>query len=384
MRIVNIFCVSYVFIVSHSYAVQLDQDSRRLFSLTEYSSDSYFSDTINRDLPLPAYYRRNIILKTSSINSNNVTHKSPGTNAAASNNGGLIVWEDELARFAWRRKRQAVECCKKIILSSSGPAGLKQWDRMGIYSFTGQTLHGRYVYQHANFTQSIFYIFGEFDGWLLGPTPDLNFGGIKNSHDRMCVHTHDNIDKKAWGYYDGPRDTKDPEEAYPYWKHNDPTLILSCVPQTVKIDARLQPDPERAPLLKRLYRRSGKLIRQKCGRPIKRGKLNMDAWIVNVKCGGDCTKTDITLSAENGQADLMVVATQSELDLTKYCFRCHSFWAGRLLTRGTAQWSTSAPGFNFRMYVIVVGYDDYVSINLKIDSVNIIDATAHKLKRNQQ
>ena len=31
-----------------------------------------------------------------------------GHNAAASNNGGLIVWEQELARFAWRRKRQAV------------------------------------------------------------------------------------------------------------------------------------------------------------------------------------------------------------------------------------------------------------------------------------
>ena len=100
------------------------------------------------------------------------------------------------------------ECCKKIVLSSTGPAAVKQWDRMGIYSYTGQTLHGRYVYQHQNFTQSIFYIFGEFDGWLLGPTPDLNFGGIKNSHDRMCVHTHDNIDSKAWGYYDGPRDTK--------------------------------------------------------------------------------------------------------------------------------------------------------------------------------
>ena len=34
-----------------------------------------------------------------------------------------------------------------------------------------------------------------------------------------------------------------------------------------------------------------------------------------------------------------------------------------------------------RMYVIVVGYDDYVSIDIKIDSVNIIDATAHKLKQ---
>ena len=35
-------------------------------------------------------------------------NRHPGHNAAASNNGGLIVWEQELARFAWRRKRQAV------------------------------------------------------------------------------------------------------------------------------------------------------------------------------------------------------------------------------------------------------------------------------------
>ena len=77
---------------------------------------------------------------------------------------------------------------------------MKQWDRMGVYSHSGQTLHGRYVYTHQNFSQSIFYIFGEFDGWLLGPTPDLNFGGIKNSHDRMCVHTHDNIDTKEIFY----------------------------------------------------------------------------------------------------------------------------------------------------------------------------------------
>ena len=57
------------------------------------------------------------------------------------------------------------------------------------------------------------------------------------------------------------------------------------------------------------YRRSGKLIRQKCGSPIKRGKLNMDAWIVNVKCGGDCSKTDITLSAQYGQVVPMFLCT---------------------------------------------------------------------------
>ena len=36
--------------------------------------------------------------------------------------------------------------------------------------------------------------------------------------------------------------------------------------------------------------RSGRLIREKCGRPLVQGKLNMDAWLVDVKCGGDCHK----------------------------------------------------------------------------------------------
>ena len=49
------------------------------------------------------------------------------------------------------------------------------------------------MYRHESFNQTIFYIYGEFDGWLLGPAPDVNFGGIKNSHDRMCVHTQDAI-----------------------------------------------------------------------------------------------------------------------------------------------------------------------------------------------
>ena len=48
---------------------------------------------------------------------------------------------------------------------------------------------------------------------------------------------------------------EDPEEAYPYWKHDDPSLSLRCVPQTVTIDSRLQPDPDRAPMLRKLYRR---------------------------------------------------------------------------------------------------------------------------------
>ena len=100
--------------------------------------------------------------------------RSPGPNAAASNNGGLIERENELDRFAWRRKRQAVgrstsndwltisyychftvECCRKVVLSSSGTSAVKQWDRMGTYTYSGQTLHGRYVYTHHNFSMYV-------------------------------------------------------------------------------------------------------------------------------------------------------------------------------------------------------------------------------------
>ena len=34
----------------------------------------------------------------------------------------------------------------------------------------------------------LFSMYGEYDGWLLGPSPGVNFGGVKNSHDGMCVH----------------------------------------------------------------------------------------------------------------------------------------------------------------------------------------------------
>ena len=212
----------------------------------------------------------------------------------------------------------------------------------------------------------------------------------------MCVHSQDSLEQQAWGYYDGPRDTRDPEEAFPHWKQDDSSLRLRCQSQTVRVDSRLEPDPARAPLLRRLYRRAGRLIRRECGGPLVRGKLNMEAWLVDVKCGGDCLRTDITITMLSGrvsphqpplsptphlaQADLLVVAAQSDLDLLQYCFRCNSHWAGRLMTGEKASWATNVPGLSFRMFVIVVGYDHYVSVNLSVDSVNIISAAAHKLK----
>ena len=55
-----------------------------------------------------------------------------------------------------------------MILASTGAAAIKQWDRMGTFTETGQRLHGRLVYKHQQHQQHIFYIYGQFDGWLVG------------------------------------------------------------------------------------------------------------------------------------------------------------------------------------------------------------------------
>ena len=60
------------------------------------------------------------------------------------------------------------DCCSTVILASTGAAASKQWDRMGTFTQTGETLHGRLVYKHRHRHQHIFYIYGEFDGWLVG------------------------------------------------------------------------------------------------------------------------------------------------------------------------------------------------------------------------
>ena len=204
-----------------------------------------------------------------------------------------------------------VECCKKILVNSTGPAGVVQWDRLGLYYTSGQTLHGRLVYHHENRNQTIFYILGEFDGWLLGPTPDVNFGGVKNQHDGMCVHSSDVAVSRKWGYYDGPKNTKNPEEAFPYWKYNDETLSVRCVSKVVNIDSRKIPDKSRGPMLRKLYRRTGPLIRERCGPPLVTSKLNMDAWIVSARCGGDCRTNNITLQLNNGKVYLAKVPPRS-------------------------------------------------------------------------
>ena len=48
----------------------------------------------------------------------------------------------------------------------------------------------RMVYQMTNSSQKLYYMIGQFDGWLLGPKVGINYGGIKNTHDGMCVQSN--------------------------------------------------------------------------------------------------------------------------------------------------------------------------------------------------
>ena len=66
------------------------------------------------------------------------------------------------------------------------------------------------------------------------------------------------------------------------------------------------------------------------GQPPTRGSLNMEAWLVTARCAGECAATKLELTLASGQADLLLVAAQSPLDLGSYCFSCHPHWTGRL------------------------------------------------------
>lgn len=321
---------------------------------------------------------------------NNGTQSNPqswppgaGVNGAASNTGGLVTWSPGQESFHWerrRRRREAVDCCKKVMVSATGEAARLQWDRMGIYYATGDSLHGRQVYQHENWTQNLFYMYGEFDGWLLGPKSNENFGGLKNGHDGMCVHTADSTQSRGWGYYAGPKDTRDPKEAFPHWRHDDGSLTVRCVPKSVQIDSRKIPDPDRAPLLRKIYSKTKLLLRRANGRRPVPGPINMEVWLVSARCSSDCHTTSISLTLANGQADILLVAAQDTLDISNYCFSCHSYWAGRLQTGQTSSYKTNVPGPIFKLYVIIVGYTDYISLTVKVDSPNVLETKSEVLK----
>ena len=60
---------------------------------------------------------------------------------------------------------------------------------MGTFSHTGQLLHGRMVYRHQTRDQHIFYIYGEFDGWLLGRS-EMSTISLVSSPQEYTLHNH--------------------------------------------------------------------------------------------------------------------------------------------------------------------------------------------------
>jgi len=274
-----------------------------------------------------------------------------------------------------RTKRDILGCCEKVLVSSLGNASIVQWDRLGVYVASGERVHGRLAYQSEDKAQSLFYLYGEFDGWLLGPNPGTNFGGIKSLHDEMCVHSATSQQLGYWSYYSGPTDSKDPVQAAPHWREDDSTLRVSCVPRTVNIDSRRINNAARAPMLLKVYKQIRDVLLRECGGQLSR-RLNIDAWTVELECGGGpCHTTSISIQVVQGKADLFLVASEDEVDLTRICAGCSKYWTARLQPDQTTSWRTMVAGSRTYLHMVIIGYSGYISLNIKIHSTNIIRAT---------
>jgi len=310
------------------------------------------------------------------------SYVSPGKNGAASNDGILIKWEKVTGWGRRKRSLNAVDrgCCSKIRVSALGKSAKVQWNRLGVYTAVTHQIHnGRMVYGMPNNTQKLYYLNGRFDGWLLGPRLGHNYGGIKNSHDGMCVHEA----PSGWGYYDGPENIDNPEEAYPFWKYDDKSLDVACVSQSVSIHTEMVPDQTRGPALVNVYRRARPMLLKKCGpRPQEGEKINVDIWLVRASCAGKCGKTTVSLKIKNDIADILIIASYSELDIKRHCIKCYPFWAGRISSiEPERTWSTIGKEADIVLHVMVVGYtSDKLILDINMDSSNILSLQAEKLK----
>jgi hypothetical protein len=184
------------------------------------------------------------------------------------------------------------------------------------------------------------------------------------------VHAPYNNRVWDWSFYSGVQDTRSPATALPHWKQDDATLRIRCVPRTVNIDTRRIADESRAPLLLNIYKQVRPELISACGPQLSR-RLNIDVWNIQVVCGGPCQLTYITLHLVQGQGDILMVHSAENAPFSSLCISC-SNWAGRLLSNQTARWSTRMAGSRMSLYIVLVGYTDYVSLNIKIDSPNII------------
>ncbi|XP_023347610.1 uncharacterized protein LOC111716397 isoform X5 [Eurytemora carolleeae] len=117
-----------------------------------------------------------------------------------------------------------------------------------------------------------------------------------------------------------------------------------------------------------------------CGPQLSRS-LNIDVWTIKLSCGGPCLQTTVSLLLLQGQADVLMVQSTEETYISTLCISC-SHWAGRLQTNQTSSWSTYMGGMRSNLYLVLVGYTDYISINVKISSKNIIRATPELYREN--
>merc|ERR1719228_2004968 len=234
---------------------------------------------------------------------------------------------------------------------------------------------------------------------MLGPQKGLNFGGIKNNHDGMCVHGEENMQGRfcvrknhddysricsnrspsfakhktsGWSYYAGSIDTTDPEVAFPNWRQDDGSLKVRCMPRHVNIDSKQIPNDIRGRMLVKIYKKVRRLLVTSCGPPLS-NHLNIDVWVVEFVCGGPCHTTHITLNLVQGKSDVLMVASKQNTDLTRLCVRCN-YWATRMQQRDRKRWRTMVKGSQSFVYIIIVGYSEYINLNIQFDSPNIISA----------
>eukprot|EP00088_Acartia_fossae_P050769 TRINITY_DN5693_c0_g1_i1.p1 TRINITY_DN5693_c0_g1~~TRINITY_DN5693_c0_g1_i1.p1 ORF type:complete len:208 (+),score=35.96 TRINITY_DN5693_c0_g1_i1:48-626(+) len=92
--------------------------------------------------------------------------------------------------------RHIAGCCSEIKLESTGFAGSKQGERLGVYGLIG-TNNGGNLYRQVNGNNYMYFLPN--DGfWMVGPDPGVNHGGILNYEKGACPEdlTQD------WWYWD--------------------------------------------------------------------------------------------------------------------------------------------------------------------------------------
>jgi hypothetical protein len=92
--------------------------------------------------------------------------------------------------------------------------------------------------------------------------------------------------------------------------------------------------------------------------------VNIDAWTIQVSCGGICDKINVTVSVLQGQA---CVPNSDNLA-----------WTKRLIEKETSSYEVRVGSDRPRLFAIIVGYTEYVSASIKLEAVNLV-RTEHEI-----